>query len=90
MSALLGRQDGHGVKGTVYLAGAAADALFQVHGIQAVRLQNDAVHHAEHGAVAAAGAADGVDDGAAEALASEGMRGIVHKGTPAFKGFYIV
>ena len=87
---ILGRQDGHRVKRTVDLAGPAADAPLQVHGIQAVRLQHDAVHDAEHGAVAAAGAADGVDNGAAAALASEGMRGIVHKGAPAFKVFSIV
>ena len=61
-------------------AGSVGEEL-QIHRIKAVRLQKDAVHDAEHGAVAAAGAAHLVDDGPVIAFFPEGMCRIVHDNT---------
>ena len=77
----LGGQDDDGLEGTVHLTGPASDAAVQIHRIKAVRLQKDAVHDAEHGAVAAAGAAHLVDDGPVIAFFPEGMCRIVHDNT---------
>ena len=79
LNILFGGQNRDCFPGTVDLTGTAAHAVLLVDFPEAVRALVDTLHQAKHGAVAAAGTGNGVDDRQGSGFPAEGMNHLCHQ-----------
>jgi hypothetical protein len=79
-----GWKHGYCIIGTIDLAGTAANTQLRIYLVEAIVPLRDALHDAEHGAQAAAGAFDRVDGGQSPSLSAKGVGRIGHRNHLSF------